>query len=68
MSTNSIARLTFGACWSSEALASVMLFDHLHRPTSAGRQSLPGDAGYAEVGRIEVAIPKYRGFHVRPST
>jgi len=23
---------------------------------------------YAEVGRIEVAIPKYRGFHVRPST
>lgn len=23
---------------------------------------------YAEVGRIEVPIPKYRGFHVRPST
>ena len=23
---------------------------------------------YAEVGQIEVAIPKYRGFHVRPST
>ena len=23
---------------------------------------------YAEVGRIEVSIPKYRGFHVRPST
>ncbi len=23
---------------------------------------------YAEVGEIEVAIPKYRGFHVRPST
>ena len=23
---------------------------------------------YAEVGRITVAIPKYRGFHVRPST
>lgn len=23
---------------------------------------------YAEVGRIELAIPKYRGFHVRPST
>ncbi len=23
---------------------------------------------YAEVGRIDVSIPKYRGFHVRPST
>lgn len=23
---------------------------------------------YAEVGQIEVAIPRYRGFHVRPST
>jgi hypothetical protein len=23
---------------------------------------------YAEVGRVEVSIPKYRGFHVRPST
>jgi len=23
---------------------------------------------YAEVGRIEVSIPQYRGFHVRPST
>lgn len=23
---------------------------------------------YAEVGQIEVSIPKYRGFHVRPST
>lgn len=23
---------------------------------------------YAEVGRIEVSVPKYRGFHVRPST
>ena len=23
---------------------------------------------YAEVGRIEVAVPPYRGFHVRPST
>jgi hypothetical protein len=23
---------------------------------------------YAEIGRIEVSIPKYRGFHVRPST
>ena len=23
---------------------------------------------YAEVGRIDVSVPKYRGFHVRPST
>ncbi|MEN6577893.1 MAG: hypothetical protein ABFD90_16230 [Phycisphaerales bacterium] len=23
---------------------------------------------YAEVGRVDVSIPKYRGFHVRPST
>ena len=23
---------------------------------------------YAEVGRIEVSVPRYRGFHVRPST
>jgi hypothetical protein len=55
-----------------EALASVLMdysitFIDLHigRAVNLCQEMLKR---YAEVGRIEVPIPKYRGFHVRPST